>query len=299
MSIAVKAVAEPTVATPDVRAYRVTSIDMLRGLVIVIMALDHVRDFFMVGGAADPMENPDASPALFATRWITHFCAPVFVLLAGTSAGLMAARRSPSALALFLLKRGLWLIFIEWFVISTAWTFSPRGIEQLHGLILVILQVIWAIGASMIVLSAAQYLGRPACLVIGAIVVLGHNLLDPIWPVRHSFNEMKPLWVALHSPISQDLGPFRLYFAYPLLPWAGVMLLGYGVAGVFELPPKRRDAVLLRSGIILTLAFLAVRALDVYGDPHGWQVQSQGAAATIMSFLNTTKYPPSLCNICS
>src|SRR6185369_15721910 len=144
----------------DQRAYRLSSIDVVRGLVIVIMAIDHVRDFTMVGTELDPMANPNIPAALFLTRWITHFCAPVFVLLAGTSAGLMTARKSPHALARFLVSRGTWLIFIEMFVISNLVTFSPRGVPEMRGSVLVAMQVIWAIGASMLALAALQYLGR-------------------------------------------------------------------------------------------------------------------------------------------
>ena len=143
-------------ASTDQRAYRLTSIDMLRGLVIVIMAIDHVRDNFFAGAQQDPMTDPNIALSLFATRWVTHFCAPVFVLLAGVSAGLMVARRSHGDLGRFLLTRGLWLLVVECVVISTASTFAPRGIPELEGRTLVILQVIWAIGASMIALSAMQ-----------------------------------------------------------------------------------------------------------------------------------------------
>src|SRR6185503_268579 len=142
----------------DQRAYRLSSIDMVRGLVIVIMAIDHVRDFFLLAAEQDPMANPNITLGLFATRWITHFCAPVFVLLAGTSAGLMVARKSPAALARFLFTRGVWLIFIEVFVISTAATFSPGGIAEVGGLTVAVMQVIWAIGVSMVVLSGLQWL---------------------------------------------------------------------------------------------------------------------------------------------
>ena len=169
-------------AASDQRSYRLASLDLLRGLVIVIMAIDHVRDFFLAGALQDPTTDPNVTLGLFMTRWITHFCAPVFVLLAGVSAGLMSARRTPSDLARFLFTRGLWLIAVEWFVISTSATFAPAGIPQVGGQILVTMQVIWAIGASMIVLAGAQLLGRRACLLIGALVIAGHNLLDPIWP---------------------------------------------------------------------------------------------------------------------
>jgi len=153
------------------------------------------------------------------------------------------------------------------------------------------MQVIWAIGASMVVLAGLQFFGQRTCLLIGAAIVLGHNLLDPIWPAGGMGG---PLWVALHSRMSKVVPPFGVWFAYPLLPWIGVLLLGYGTVGIFQLPPAQRASRLLRAGLVLTVAFVVLRALDVYGDPHGWQVQTRGITATIMSFLNTTKYPPSL-----
>jgi uncharacterized membrane protein len=288
-------VAGAGVAAPrDQRSYRLTSIDMIRGLVIVIMAIDHVRDFFLVGGVQDPTTDPNIALALFMTRWITHFCAPVFVFLAGTSAGLMSARRSRADLARFLFARGLWLIAVEWFVISTLATFAPGGIAQLGGRTLVTLQVIWAIGASMIVLSAAQAAGRKTCLLLGAAVVIGHNLLDPIWPATALFDENWPLWTSLHSQMSVSAGPFLAVFLYPLLPWAGVMLLGFGASAAFELPAARHRKMLWTSGLTMTAAFLVLRAADVYGDPNPWQWQARGVIATAIDFLNTTKYPPSL-----
>jgi uncharacterized membrane protein len=277
----------------DLRGYRVTSIDMLRGLVIVIMAIDHVRDFFLAGAVQDPTEDPNVAPGLFATRWITHFCAPVFVALAGTSAGLMVGRKRPGELSRFLLTRGLWLIFVEVVVISTAFTFAPGGIPELDGRVLVIMQVIWVIGASLIVLAGAQRLGRLGCLAIGLAIITTHNLLDAVWPAADA-SQPAPLWVALHAQTSQIAGPFQAIFAYPLLPWIGVMLFGFGIAPVFELPPVRRDAVLRRAGLAMTAAFVALRALDLYGDPNPWQAQPAGTVATIIDFLNTTKYPPSL-----
>src|SRR5512141_1325084 len=231
---------------PDARAYRLSSIDMLRGLAIVIMAIDHVRDFFLAGATQDPMADPNISPALFATRWITHFCAPVFVLLAGTSAGLMTARKSRAQLGRFLFVRGCWLIFVEWFVISTAWTFAPGGLDVFGGRVVVVMQVIWAIGASMVVLAGAQFLGRGTCLAIGLTIVCGHNLLDGTWPVVGLFELGAPLWVALHSQMATAVGPFMFIFIYPLLPWVGVLLLGNGSARVLESPAPDRRALLLR-----------------------------------------------------
>jgi uncharacterized membrane protein len=215
------------------------------------------------------------------------------VLLAGTSAGLMAHRRPPRQLGAFLLARGLWLVAIEWFVISTAWTFAPLGLAQFQGKILVPLQVIWAIGARMVVLAGAEFLGARACLVIGAAIVPGHNLVDGVWPASHR-NEVQPLWVALHAQMRTTVGPYLVVFAYPLLPWIGVMLLGFGVADGFARPPPERNVLLRRTGIALTLAFFALGALNVYGDPRGWSVHPGEPMATVMAFLNTTKYPPSL-----
>jgi len=280
-------------ASADHRAYRLSSIDVLRGLVIVIMALDHVRDFTMVGTELDPMTNPNIGPGLFFTRWITHFCAPVFVLLAGTSAGLVATRKNRHELGLFLVTRGLWLIAIEVFVISTMLTFSPRGVPEIGGHIVLIMQVIWAIGASMLALAALQYLGRGPCVATGLAIIAGHNLLDPFWPANALFEE-RPLWVALHGQMSFVMGPFQLGFVYPVLPWIGVMLAGFGVSAVFELPAARRNALLFRAGLALTATFIVLRSIGVYGDPNSWQVQPGGVTATVIDFLNTTKYPPSL-----
>jgi uncharacterized membrane protein len=278
----------------DRRAYRMESIDILRGLVIALMALDHVRDFVMTAAAQDPTSDPATGPLLFATRWITHFCAPTFVFLAGTSAGLMAARKKPAELASFLLTRGLWLIALEVFVVSTAWTFAPTGVAGFGGRIYVALQVIWAIGASMVLLAAAQFLGRRACLAIGAAILLGHNLLDTAWPAASTSGHTAQAWAALHARQVYETGWFRIFFSYPLLPWIGVMFLGFGAARLFELPEKTRNERLLRIGMGLIIGFILIRTLNVYGDPNPWTSDSDSTAASVMSFLGTTKYPPSL-----
>lgn len=278
----------------DARGYRLSSIDMLRGLVIVIMAIDHTRDFFSTSMSIDPMNDPDVSLPLALTRWITHFCAPVFVLSSGTSAGLMTARKSTAELAKFLLSRGLWLIFVEIFIISTATTFSPGGIEQLGGKTLAFMQVIWVIGASMVLLAGLQFLGRKACLLLGAAVVLGHNALDGHWPVSAGIVDTSPpLWAALHVSMSKVAGPFHFLFLYPLLPWLGVMLLGFGASALFEREPAARNRALLLWGLGITAAFVVLRFIDGYGEPNHWQAQAR-ATATLIDFLNTTKYPPSL-----
>jgi len=291
---AVAAAPGPSIKLPDHRAYRLEAIDMLRGLVIVIMAIDHVRDFFLFGTEQDPMANPNITAGLFATRWITHFCAPVFVLLAGVSAGLIAGRKSRNELARFLFTRGLWLVMVEIFIVSTLGTFSPGGIAEAGGRIFASMQVIWAIGASMIALSGLQWLGRRACFALGLAIVAGHNLLDPIWPASKLTDQQWPLWVALHSQMAIPVGPFLFRFAYPLLPWMGVMALGFGISEIFEQPKARRDAIVLRAGAALTAGFLLLRAIVGYGDPNPWQMQPAGITATVMDFLNTTKYPPSL-----
>ena len=279
----------------DQRAYRLTSIDMLRGLVIVVMALDHVRDYFLADLNPNFMDDPNVSAALFFTRWITHFCAPVFVFLAGVSAGLMVLRKTPAELGRFLATRGLWLIFVEVAIISTAFSYAPLGSAGLGNKTLVVLQVIWAIGASMLVLSACQFLGRKICLILGACLVLGHNALDAVWPTADSFAPAAaPLWVALHARVREPMGPFYVVFSYPVLPWIGVMLCGYGASMLFELPARLRQRALKAAGLTMIVLFVSLRALDVYGDPNHWQSQSGGALRTLLDFMNVTKYPPSL-----
>lgn len=283
-----------SIGSSDRRAYRVSSLDILRGLVIVLMALDHVRDFVMVAAVQDPTADPTTGPMLFVTRWITHFCAPTFVFLAGTSAGLMARRKSSSDLASFLLTRGLWLIVLELVVISVTWTFAPTGVAAFGGRTYLALQVIWVIGASMVVLAGVQFLGRRTCLVIGAAILLGHNLLDSVWPAASTTGHTAAAWAVLHSRQLYQIGPFQILFSYPLLPWIGVMLAGFGAAGLFEMPDKQRRDRLLWIGMGLTAAFILLRALNVYGDPNPWAASATGIAGSVMSFLGTTKYPPSL-----
>jgi len=281
-------------AGPDQRAYRLSSIDMLRGLIIVIMALDHVRDFTMTGAVIDPMTDPNVSPLLFFTRWISHFCAPVFIFLAGTSAGLMANRKTPAQLAEFLFKRGVWLLFVEIFILSTAISFSPFEFLRPGAHTEFFMQTLTAIGVGMIVLSGAQFLGMRACLMIGALIVLGHNLLDGIWPESTIGRVDAPLWVALHTQMSLTFEHVQFFFIYPVLPWSGVMLLGFGSAGLFRKLPDYRNEQLFKIGLGLIAAFIILRAFDVYGDAHKWSIQPDGLLKTLMNFLNTTKYPPSL-----
>jgi uncharacterized membrane protein len=241
------------------------------------------------------MTDPGIGVALFLTRWITHFCAPVFVFLAGVSAGLMVARKTPGELGRLLATRGLWLLFVEVAVISTAFSFAPTGSAGLGNRTFVLLQVIWAIGGSMLVLAACQFLGRRTCLLIGACLVLGHNALDYVWPAPDAFAPAAtPAWFALHARLREPIGPFYVVFSYPLLPWIGVMLCGFGASVLFELPAWLRQRALKTAGVAMILVFVTLRAADVYGDPDHWQWQAGGAFRTFLDFMNVTKYPPSL-----
>src|SRR5215813_8953471 len=282
--VEVRGVAADVRVPADRRAYRLMSLDIVRGLVIVVMALDHVRDFLMTGSTQYPTFDPTTGPLLFATRWITHLCAPTFVLLSGVSAGLMARRKDPAELARFLLLRGLWLIAVEVVIVSTAASFAPTGIAELGGRTYVGLQVIWAIGASMVVLAGMQYLGPRACLAVGLAIVFGHNLLDAVWPPASTTGITGPLWAVLHARQVYQVGPFWVYFSYPLLPWTGIMLVGYASASLFQTQSKLRDARLIRTGGALVIGFVVLRALDMYGDPHAWHFDSDNLSASVMSF---------------
>lgn len=264
---------------------RLVSIDILRGLVIVIMVLDHVRDFLHVDALRDPLDPAHTTALLYATRWITHFCAPTFVFLAGASAWLQRARgKTPRELALFLLTRGLWLVFLELTVLGFGWSFSVP--------FLLFLQVIWAIGWCMVGLALCVWLPRAAVLALGALIIGGHNLLDPIRPEQ--WGSFANLWTALHVPglWSHDGVPYA-FDVYSLLPWFGVMLFGYGMGQVFLAPAARRDRVLLTLGLSMITAFLVLRYFNLYGDPHPWATQTT-ASKSVMDFLRVEKYPPSL-----
>jgi uncharacterized membrane protein len=269
------------------RSRRIDSVDVLRGLVMVIMALDHARDFFS-NSRFDPLDLSRTSPALFFTRWITHFCAPVFVFLAGTGAFLSGARgRSKGSLAHFLWTRGLWLVVVEVTIVSFGWSFDP-------GLHAIVLQVIWVIGLSMAVLALLIRLPVAAVGAIGVIMIAGHNLLDGVTPER--FGSWGWIWSILHvnswTPIAAP-GGHAFILVYPLIPWAGVMAAGYAFGSVYTWPVERRHRFLGRLGIALTLGFIALRATNLYGDPHPWAPQ-KNTLFTVMSFVNCEKYPPSL-----
>jgi uncharacterized membrane protein len=247
---------------------------------MILMALDHTRDFFGMPGAA-PTDLATTTPALFATRWITYFCAPVFFLLTGTGSFLALSRRSTRGLSWFLLTRGVWLIFLEVVVLRCfAYQFNVDYR-------LTMLLVLWALGWSMIALSALVYLRVAAVGAIGVAMIASHNLLDG---VRWS----NPIWSILHVPgFILNTPDHSVFVAYPLIPWIGVTAVGYALGQVYSWDVTRRRRVLMRLGVALSAAFVVLRLVNLYGDPSRWAAQPR-AAFTVISFLNTTKYPPSL-----
>lgn len=274
---------------------RIESIDILRGLVMLIMAIDHVRDALHKGHPA-PTDLSVTTPILFFTRWITHFCAPAFVFLSGISAFLAGMRRTRTEQALFLIQRGVWLLIVELVVITFAITLNPHYSY-------IILQVIWAIGGSMILLGLLIKLkASPAALgVIGLIIFIGHNVFDIVNPGPIS---KSVLWQLLVSGNGWD-GTIAvnkdhvINVPYALLPWTGVMLMGYALGPVYRstFDAIKRKRILLYSGLGMLAFFFIFRAFNIYGDPAPWSFQKTGAL-TIISFFNVTKYPCSLLYLC-
>jgi len=261
---------------------RLTSIDMLRGLVIVLMALDHTRDFF--GPALfDPEDLAKTTPLWFATRWITHLCASTFVLLAGTSAFLRGTKSGIPSLSRYLVTRGLLLLVLEATWISFSWQFGYN---------VTILQVLWALGMGMIFLAGLAWLPLPAIAAIAALLIVPHNLLDTI-------QSNHPLWLAWHQrgfwPVA---GNYGVYLAYPLMPWLGLIAAGYALGPVFQWEPARRQRFLVIAGSVLLLAFVILRSGNFYGDPDPWSPQGRGFVWDFISFIRVHKYPPSLLYLC-
>ena len=259
---------------------RLTSIDTLRGIVMILMALDHVRDFFGVPGVRPTVLAQTTIP-LFFTRWITHLCAPTFFLLTGTGAYLALGRRTVPQLSRFLLTRGVWLIVLEVTVIRCL------GFQFNFDYQVTMLVVIWALGWAMVTLSALVWLPPVAILAIGAALILGHNMFDGI-------RSTHPLWVMLHSQgVVVNRPGFVVFVAYPLIPWIGVTAIGYALGQIYRWEPQRRLVFLRRAGFTLLLAFVVLRLFNIYGDPSPWAPQAT-MGMTLVSFLNATKYPPSL-----
>jgi uncharacterized membrane protein len=267
---------------------RIESIDLLRGIVIIIMALDHVRDYFHAGNFLyDPADIAQTNAPVFFTRWITHFCAPVFVFLAGTSAFLVGEKKTKKELSAFLLKRGLWLMLLEVAVISFAWSFNPH-------FIIFRLQVIWVLGLGMVCMSSIIYLPSKIILAAGLLILFGHNLLDSIHATGNTLPDF--LWCLLHERkrfiISE--GHF-VGIGYPLIPWLCIMMLGYCFGALYKkgMGAALRKKYLLMIGSTATVLFILIRATNLYGDMKPWEAQSS-FIMSICSFLNVTKYPPSL-----
>lgn len=269
------------------RPARIDSVDLLRGIVMIIMALDHARDFFHSDAALfDPTDLTKTNIVLFFTRWITHYCAPIFVFLAGTGVFLSLSRgKSKSAMAKFLVTRGVWLIVLELTIVRFGWAFNFEYAS------FTVLQVIWVIGVSMIVLAGLIHLRLSVITIFGSVFVLFHNLLDGIQP--ESLGAISNLWYLLHVQGLIQIFGVNIFVIYPLIPWIGVMALGYVFGSIITLPADDRKKFLLRFGFALIGAFVLFRAINIYGDPHPWSTQ-HSFPFTLLSFVNTTKYPPSL-----
>ncbi|WP_248919818.1 DUF1624 domain-containing protein [Pseudomonas entomophila] len=277
-----------TSAPPTLLSQRLQSIDALRGLVILFMLLDHVREtFYLHRQVSDPMSIDATEPGLFASRTLAHLCAPVFVLLTGLSAWLYGEKHQGRGdVATFLFKRGLFLVVLEFTLVNFAWTFQlPPSV--------IYLQVIWAIGLSMIALSLLVWLPRPALVLVGVAIIGGHNLLDGL-----HFDVASPLhvpWAILHDRGWLEVGEhLRLRTSYPVLPWIGVIALGYGLGPWFarasNAADRQRHLLVAAAGALL--GFVALRLLNGYGETP-WR-DFPDATQTLMSFFNITKYPPSL-----
>lgn len=252
---------------------------------MVIMALDHVRDYFHLGAFInDPLDLETTTPVLFLTRFVTHFCAPVFVFLTGTSASLYGQKKSKNQLSKFLFTRGLWLVFVEIVVMNFLWWFDPSYS-------FINLQVIWAIGLSMIFLSMLIYIPAKLLVTLSLLIIFGHNLLDDITVEGNSFTSI--LWYIFHQWQFPPVG--RVIFYYPVLPWIGVMALGYSFGFMYhkKFDPLKRKKNLILFGITAIFLFVAVRYTNVYGDMVRWSEQ-KNVLFTFFSFINVSKYPPSL-----
>ena len=264
---------------------RVDSVDLLRGVIMILMALDHVRDYFGAAGV-DPTNPATTTVALFFTRWITHFCAPVFFLLTGVSAFLVSQRRSTADLSRYLLTRGLWLIVLEVTVMRClAWQFN-------FDYRVTMLTVLWALGASMVLLAGLVWLPVGAVAILAVGVILGHNVLDFV-PAA-ALGSLAPAISVLHAPsVLFSDGTHVVFSAYPLVPWVAVVAAGYALGGIFLWPPARRGRFLLRLGAMLTISFVLLRIANAYGDPRPWTA-FDSVVQSGLAFLNATKYPPSL-----
>ncbi|MEM1168939.1 MAG: heparan-alpha-glucosaminide N-acetyltransferase domain-containing protein [Cyanobacteria bacterium P01_H01_bin.35] len=266
------------------RIPRVISIDILRGLVMVLMTLDHVRVFFS-NANFNPLDLTQTNIPLFLTRWITHLCAPTFIFLAGIGAYLSLKRgKTKQELCRFLLLRGLWLVFLDLTVVRFSWRFDLNLTFSAAG-------VLWAIACSMIFLAAIIYLPTRTIAAIGILLIVGHNLFDNVQ--AEQLGNIGWVWTILHErKMIEPIPGFRLFILYPLIPWIGVIALGYAFGTLFEIEKYRRLQLLKKIGLGMIVAFIIIRATNIYGDPNPWSIQSS-VPDTLLSFINCDKYPPS------
>jgi uncharacterized membrane protein len=267
---------------------RLPSIDALRGLVMIIMALDHVRDFFhRAAMSSSPTDLRVTTPALFLTRWVTHICAPTFMLTAGLGAYLYwwTGRRTKTHLSRFLVTRGLWLIGLELTVMQLGYNFDISSSYPIF------LLVLWVLGACMVAMAALVWLPLSALAALSVSTIVLHHLLDGVSP--STFGSFAPVWNVLHQVGAFPFAGRIFIAAYPLVPWIAVMALGFCLGPLFLKPVTQRRRTLIAGATGLTVGFVIVRALNVYGDPAPWSAQSS-PVLTAMSFVNATKYPPSL-----
>jgi uncharacterized membrane protein len=265
---------------------RIASIDILRGIVMVVMALDHIRDYFHAPAFLyDPLDLQKTSTAIFLSRWITHYCAPVFMLLTGTSAFMVGERKGIKALSKFLFTRGLFLVFLELTIINFAWNFNVHFPE-------IDFLVLWSLGISMIALSAMVYLPKKIILAIGIILVAGHNLLDNVHVSGEGLDAFG--WSLLHEPGLFTYAGKKFFVLYPIVPWIGIIALGYSLGNLYskDIDIQQRKKILLWLGAGAVLLFIIIRFTNIYGDPVQWTRQSS-AVFTMLSFINVAKYPPS------
>lgn len=265
---------------------RTLSIDVLRGLVMVLMALDHARAFYADGFNISPTNLATTNAVLFFTRWVTHFCAPVFVFLAGWSAYLYGQKHTLSELRSFLLTRGLWLVLLELTVMRLGWTPDPFYRFT-------VLQVIWAIGWCMVALAAVCGFRPSTLLAWGIIIIAGHNALDTVAP--EAWGTAAWLWKILHvRGVLEPVAGHKFMVVYPLLPWFGVIAAGFGFAAwATQSNGQLNRRRIFATGAGLIVLFGVMRGLNLYGDPVAWTGQKD-AVFTLLSFLNCEKYPPSL-----
>ncbi|MFT3681965.1 MAG: heparan-alpha-glucosaminide N-acetyltransferase domain-containing protein [Ferruginibacter sp.] len=275
--------------TAGLKSKRIESIDLVRGIVMVIMALDHSRDFFhREAFTDDPLNLATTTPILYFTRWITHFCAPTFVFLSGVSAWLQSRRKTTAELSKFLISRGLWLILLEFTILSI-------GVSADIHFGIITLATIWAIGISMVILGLVIWLPFNLVLALGLLIVFGHNSFDFMEAAGNgnfSFGWHRPGPV----PLSAD---HSIMILYPFLPWTGLMITGYCFGKIFSAYDEQvRNKILLRTGIAVILLFILLRLADIYGDPLHWSRQ-QNLLHSFFSFMKLQKYPPSLLYICA